>query len=69
MVENEKGAILFAKPINAINAAGLEKQQKIASELQQTESTIAALSMPNDEREEKLEQLTKAVRRMNKKLD
>ena len=69
LVENEKGAILFAKPLNAINAAGLEKQQQIASELQQTEGTIAALSMPNDEREEKLEQLTKAVRRMNKKLD
>lgn len=69
LVENEKGAILFAKPLNAINAAGLEKQQQIASELQQAEGTIAALSMPNDEREEKLEQLTKAVRRMNKKLD
>lgn len=69
LVETEKGAILFAKPLNAINAAGLEKQQQIAAELQQTESIIAALSMPNDEREEKLEQLTKAVRRMNKKLD
>lgn len=69
MVETEKGKILFAKPINAILAAGNSKKEEIEKELRECDSLITNLSVPNDELDEKEEKLNKAERRLNKKID
>lgn len=69
MVETEKGKILFAKPINAILAAGNSKKEEIEKELRECNSLITNLSAPDDELDEKEEKLNKAERRLNKKID
>lgn len=69
MVETEKGKILFAKPINAILAAGNSKKEEIEKKLRGCNSLITNLSVPDDELDEKEEKLNKAERRLNKKID
>lgn len=69
MVETEKGKILFAKPMNAILAAGNSKKDEIEKALRECDSLITNLSTPDDELEEKEEKLNKAERRLNKKID
>lgn len=69
MVETEKGKILFAKPINAMLAAGNSKKEEIEKKLRGCNSLITNLSVPDDELDEKEEKLNKAERRLNKKID
>lgn len=69
MVETEKGKILFAKPMNAILAAGNSKKDEIEKALRECDSLITNLSTPDDELDEKEEKLNKAERRLNKKID
>ena len=69
MVETEKGKILFAKPMNAILAAGNGKKDEIEKALRECDSLITNMSTPDDELEEKEEKLNKAERRLNKKID
>jgi len=69
MVEKEKGQILFAKPINSIIAAGQSLFNEIEKNLHDCESKIKVFSIPDDELEEKEENLLKAVRRMEKKIN
>ena len=69
MVETEKGKILFAKPMNAILAAGNSKKDDIEKALRECDNMITNLSTPDDELEEKEEKLNKAERRLNKKID
>ena len=69
MVETEKGKILFAKPTNAILAAGNSKKDEIEKGLRECDSLITNLSAPDDELEEKEDKLNKAERRLNKKID
>lgn len=69
MVENEKNKILFAKPLNAILAVGDKIKTDAENELSILSSKIELLSMPDSEVEEKEENLTKANRRLSKKID
>lgn len=69
MVENEKNKILFAKPLNAILAAGDKIKSDTENELSLLSSKIELLMMPDSEIEEKEENLTKAKRRLSKKID
>lgn len=69
MVENEKNKILFAKPLNAILAAGDKIKSDTETELSILSSKIELLTMPDSEVEEKEENLTKANRRLSKKMD
>lgn len=69
MVENEKNKILFAKPLNAILAAGDKIKADTENELSILNSKIELLMMPDSEVEEKEENLTKANRRLSKKID
>ena len=69
MIETEKGKILFAKPMNAILAAGNSKKDEIEKALRECDSLITNLSTPDDELDEKEEKLNKAERRLNKKID
>ena len=69
LVENEKEKILFAKPLNTIMAAGNTQKEKCDKSIRECEVLIQNLAKPDDELEEKLEQLDKAERRLNKKID
>ncbi len=69
MVETEKAQILFAKPLNAIMAAGGTKKAEIEQALFKSKNLITDLGKPDDELEEKKEKLERAERRLNKKID
>ena len=64
VIEVEKGKILFAKPLNAILAAGESKKEEIAKDLLESESLVQNLNTPDEELEDKL----KGIRRVEKKL-
>ena len=66
MIYNEKGKILFAKPVNAIMAAGQDVLTNIEKDLMECKSKIVLLSTPDEELEEKEENLHKAIRKMEK---
>lgn len=69
VVYKEKDKILFAKPINAIFAAGEHKRAMMEKELSLTRENIEALLLPDNELDEREEAITKANRRMSKKID
>jgi len=69
VVEKEKDEILFRKPLNAILAAGNKKKTDTETELQECTLLINTLNQPDDELEERQENLRKANRRLNKKID
>lgn len=69
MVDKEKGRILFAKPLNAIIAAGDKLKGVNENELSLLTSKIDLLKMPDDEIDEKEENLNKANRRITKKIN
>ena len=69
LLEKEKDEILFKKPINAILAAGHEKKDAIEKSLRESEILLSNLSKPNDELEERLDNLNRAKRRLDKKIE
>ena len=69
LVYKEKGKILFAKPLNAIIAAGNQRKEENEKALTMLNSEIEILSMPDDEIEEKEENLAKANKRLTKKIN
>lgn len=68
MVETEKGKILFNKPLNVILVAGNNKKGDIEKELRECDSLINNLKLPNNELEEKQENLDKAKRKLERKI-
>lgn len=68
LVENEKGKILFAKPINAIMAAGAQRKENVDKELRECKSLIEGLQQPDDELDDKEEKLNRANERLKKKI-
>lgn len=69
LVENEKNKILFAKPFNAIMAAGDKMKANNENELNKINSKIELLKMPDSDIDEKEENLAKANRRLSKKIN
>lgn len=69
LIENEKNKILFAKPLNAIMAAGDKKKSDNDNELNLINSKIELLLMPDSEIDEKEENLAKANKQLTKKID
>ena len=69
MVNTEKDKILFAKPLNAIIAAGDKRKAENAMELGKVNELISDLSKPDTELEEKEEKLAKANKRLTKKIN
>lgn len=69
IVETEKGSILFAKPFNSLCAAGNIKKEKIDRAIRECDSLIVNLSIPDNDLEKKQKNLTKALRRLEKKID
>lgn len=69
MVNREKHKILFAKPLNAIIAAGDKLRTDTDNELTMVNSKIELLTMPDSDIDEKEENLSKAHRRFSKKIN
>lgn len=69
MIDNEKGKILFKKPINAILAAGEKLKTDNDDALSLLSNKISLLLAPDSDLEEKEEKLLKAKKRISKKID
>lgn len=69
MVENEKNKILFAKPLNAIIAAGNKIKAENISELNLINSKIGLLTMSDSDIDEQEENLAKVHKKLTKKID
>ena len=66
IIDNEKGKILFAKPLNAIVAAGEKLKADNELEISLLRNQINLLSVPDPELDEREESLSKLHRRMSK---
>lgn len=69
MIDNEKSKILFAKPLNAIIAAGDKIKSDNEKELTMLANKIELLTMPDSDIDEKEENLSKTNRRLTKKIN
>lgn len=69
IIENDKDAILFKKPLNAIMARGNSLKIKCDEELFCTKNEIELLQVPDEELDEHESKLAKVTRRLNKKID
>ena len=68
LIDKEKSQILFAKPLNAIYAAGGKLKMDNENSLNQKKAEIAMLQSPDDDLEEREYNMSKACRRLEKKL-
>lgn len=68
LIDKEKSQILFAKPLNAIYAAGGKLNMDNENALNQKKAEITMLQSPDDDLEEREYNLSKACRRLEKKL-
>ena len=68
LIDKEKSQILFAKPLNAIYAAGGKLKMDNENALNQKKAEITMLQSPDDDLEERENNLSKACRRLEKKL-
>lgn len=69
MISKDKEEILFKKPLNAIKAAATKKLEDIAKEIVKAEQSVVLYNTPNDELDEKKENIAKATRRLGKKIE
>jgi len=69
VVESEKEEILIRKPLNSVVAAGNKKKSEIEKGIQECNLLINTLNQPDDELEERQSNITKANRRLSKKID
>lgn len=69
LIDNEKGKILFKKPMNAILAAGEKLRVENEDALSLLSNKITLLLSPDSDIEERAENLSKANRRLSRKID
>lgn len=69
IVEKEKEQILITKPANALKAAGDKAKSDIYKQLVECEELIKNLSCPEEELEEKKDMLSKASKRLSRKVN
>lgn len=69
VIEKEKIEILLRKPLNAIINAGYKKKADLAEKIALSKNFISNASLPDEELEDRLEKLSKANKRLNKKID
>lgn len=68
LIDKEKSQILFAKPLNAIYAAGGKLKMDNEAALNQKKAEITMLQSPDDDLGEREYNLSKACRRLEKKM-
>lgn len=69
VIERDKVEILLRKPVNMVQAAGNKLLNDVKNALTLAESQVKVLEMPDDELEDREEQLAKAERKVNRKID
>lgn len=69
VIERDKVEILLRKPVNMIQAAGNKLLSDIQNALTLAESQVKVLEMPDHELEDREDQLAKAERTLNRKID
>ena len=69
VIERDKVEILLRKPINMIQTAGNKLLSDIQNALTLAESQVKVLEMPDHELEDREDQLAKAERKLNRKID
>lgn len=69
VIEKEKGKILFAKPLNAVIAAGRALKLEKENDRVKEKGNVEIFSTPESELEEKEAKLNKAHRRLMKKIE
>ena len=69
VIERDKVEILLRKPVNMIQTAGNKLLSDIQNALTLAESQVKVLEMPDDELEDREDQLAKAERKLNRKID
>lgn len=69
VIERDKAEILLRKPINMVQAAGSKLLSDVQTALTLAESQVKVLEMPDDELEDREDQLAKAERKLDRKID
>lgn len=69
VIERDKVEILLRKPVNMIQTAGNKLLSDIQNALTLAESQVKVLEMPDYELEDREDQLAKAERKLNRKID
>lgn len=69
VIERDKAEILLRKPVNMVQAAGSKLLSDVQTALTLAESQVKVLEMPDYELEDREEQLAKAERKVNRKID
>ena len=69
VIERDKVEILLRKPINMIQTAGNKLLSDIQNALTLAESQVKVLEMPDHKLEDREDQLAKAERKLNRKID
>ena len=69
VIERDKAEILLRKPVNMIQTAGNKLLSDIQNALTLAESQVKVLEMPDHELEDREDQLAKAERKVNRKID
>lgn len=69
VIERDKVEILLRKPVNMIQVAGNKLLSDIQNALTLAESQVKVLEMPDHELEDREDQLAKAERKLNRKID
>lgn len=69
VIERDKAEILLRKPVNMVQAAGSKLLGDVQNALTLAESQVKVLEMPDHELEDREEQLAKAERKVNRKID
>ena len=69
VIERDKVEVLLRKPVNMIQTAGNKLLSDIQNALTLAESQVKVLEMPDHELEDREDQLAKAERKLNRKID
>ena len=67
--KKSKGEILFRKPVNMIFQAGVNRRDELNGTLTTKKELLKSLEMPDNELEDRISNLNKAQRRIEKKID
>ena len=69
VIERDKAEILLRKPVNMVQAAGSKLLDDVQNALTLAENQVKVLEMPDHELEDREDQLAKAERKLNRKID
>ncbi len=69
MIEKSKGDILFRKPVNMISQAVINAKEELDKKLGEKKETLRMLELPDDELQDRIDNLDKAQRRIERRIE